>query len=247
MCVPCISDKGSVVKSTMPNSERLCLKWNDFHENLNSAFGVLRNDQDFADVTLVCEDGTQIGTHKTILASSSPFFMEILKKNKHPHPMIYMRGLKADDLVAMVDFLYYGEANVNQESLEVFLGLAEELRLKGLTSSSTKRDPGELMKKAIATEGIIEEKKYDVKSTPDNSINKSNAKTESSLMTRTENESASGKSYACNLCGKEGWISNIKSYIESNHIENNISHSCDICGKVSRSKAGLRMHKSRDH
>ena len=93
-------------------------------------------------MTLVCEDGTQIETHKTILASSSPFLMEILK-NKHPHPMIYMRGLKADDLVAMVDFLYYGEANVNQESLEVFLSFAEELRLKGLISSSTKRDPGE--------------------------------------------------------------------------------------------------------
>ena len=39
--------------------------------------------------------------------------------------MIYMRRLKADDLVAMVDFLYYGEANINQESLEVFFGLAE--------------------------------------------------------------------------------------------------------------------------
>merc|ERR1711978_785910 len=103
----------------MPNSERLCLKWNDFQENLNSAFGVLRNDQDFADVTLVCEDGTQIMTHKVILASSSPFFMEMLKKNKHPHPLIFMRGLKAEDLVPMVDFLCFGVANVNQESLDV--------------------------------------------------------------------------------------------------------------------------------
>ena len=81
-------------------------------------------------MTLVCEDGTQIVTHKVILASSSPFLMEILKKNKHPLPLIYMRGLKAEALVAMVDFLYYGEANVNQESLDVYLGLAEELKLK---------------------------------------------------------------------------------------------------------------------
>ena len=88
-------------------------------------------------MTLACEDGTQIETHKVILASSSPFFMEILKKNKHPHPLIYMRGLKAEALVAMVDFLYYGEANVNQESLDVFLGLAEKLKLKGLTGSPT--------------------------------------------------------------------------------------------------------------
>ena len=101
----------------MQNSEeKLCLKWNDFQENLNSSFGVLRNDQDLVDVTLACEDGTQIETHKVILASSSPFFMEVLKKNKHPHPLIYMRGLKAEALLAMVDFLYYGEANVNQES-----------------------------------------------------------------------------------------------------------------------------------
>ena len=46
----------------MQNSERLFLKWNDFKENLNSAFGALRNDEDFSDVTLACEDGTQIKT-----------------------------------------------------------------------------------------------------------------------------------------------------------------------------------------
>ena len=120
----------------MSNSEKLCLKWNDFQENLNSAFVVLRNDQDLADVTLVCEYGTQIETHKVILASSSPFFMEVLKKNKNPHPLIYMRGLKTEALVAMIDFLYYGEANVNQENLDAFLGLAEELKLKGLTGST---------------------------------------------------------------------------------------------------------------
>ena len=70
----------------MQNPEKLCLKWNDFQINLTSAFQGLRNDQDFADVTLACEDGTQIETHKVILASSSPFFMEIFKKNKHPRP-----------------------------------------------------------------------------------------------------------------------------------------------------------------
>ena len=69
----------------MQNSEKLCLKWNEFQENLNSAFGGFRNDKDFADVTLVCEDGVQIETHKVVLASSSPFFMEMLKKSKHPH------------------------------------------------------------------------------------------------------------------------------------------------------------------
>ena len=41
-------------------SEKLCLQWNDFQENVKSAFGNLREDIDFADVTLACEDGQQV-------------------------------------------------------------------------------------------------------------------------------------------------------------------------------------------
>ena len=52
----------------------MCLKWNDFQEGAISAFGALREDREFADVTLACEDGEQVEAHKIILASSSPFF-----------------------------------------------------------------------------------------------------------------------------------------------------------------------------
>ena len=119
-------------------SEKLCLKWNDFQENVNSAFGNLREDKEFTDVTLACEDGQQIEAHKVILAASSPFFHNLLNKNvkKHHHPLIYMKGVKFEDLCAIVDFLYLGEANVFQESLDSFLGIAEELKLKGLTGQT---------------------------------------------------------------------------------------------------------------
>ena len=120
----------------------------------------LKNDQDFTDVIMACEDGPQISTHKMVLASSSPFFMDMLKKNKHPHPLIYMKGLKAEDLVAMVDFLYFGKANVNQESLDVFLGLAEEFRLKGLTGSSTEDKTETLKAKASEQEKKFEKRNH---------------------------------------------------------------------------------------
>ena len=38
-------------------AEKLCLQWNDFQENVQSAFGHVRGTNDFADVTLACEDG----------------------------------------------------------------------------------------------------------------------------------------------------------------------------------------------
>ena len=88
------------------------MQWNDFQDNIKIAFGNLRDDTDFSDVTLACEDGQQVEAHKVILAASSPFFKKLLGRNKHPHPFIYMRGVKSEDLLAIVDFLYRGEANV---------------------------------------------------------------------------------------------------------------------------------------
>ena len=37
-------------RARMQSSGKHCLKWNNFQENFKSAFGVLRNDQDFANV-----------------------------------------------------------------------------------------------------------------------------------------------------------------------------------------------------
>ena len=116
-------------------SEKFCLKWNDFQENTRSVFQSLREDVGFADVTLACEDGHQIEAHKVILAASSPVFQNLLKRNNHAHPLIYMRGMKSGDLVAIVDFLYIGEANIFQDNLDSFLVIAEELKLKGLTGN----------------------------------------------------------------------------------------------------------------
>ena len=87
--------------------EKLCLQWNDFKENISLAFGDLRQDKEFTDVTLACEDGQQVEAHKVVLIASSPFFLNLLKKNKHSHPLVFMRGVKYDDLIFIVDFLFH--------------------------------------------------------------------------------------------------------------------------------------------
>ena len=146
----------------MNTSEKFCLKWNDFQKNISSTFGSLREDNDFADVTLASEDGQQVEAHKVILAYSSPFFQNLLVRNKHAHPLIYMKGIKFDDLLAILDFLYYGEANIYEDNLDSFLAIAEDLKLKGLSGQSqdiTTKDPPrqtyldrESIKMEVATE-----------------------------------------------------------------------------------------------
>ena len=66
-------------------SEKLCLQWNEFRENAYGAFARLRENIDFADVTLASEDGQQVEAHRVILAAASPFFQNLLKRNKHSH------------------------------------------------------------------------------------------------------------------------------------------------------------------
>ena len=116
----------------MVTKEKCLLRWDDFQENTHTAFVALRKDNNFTDVTLACQDGNQVETHKVILAASSSFFANLLKRNKHAHPLVYMGGMKSEDLLAIVDFLYFGEASIHQENLDTFLKIAKELKIKGL-------------------------------------------------------------------------------------------------------------------
>jgi len=115
-------------------SEKFCLRWNDFESNISFAFRELRDDKDFFDVTLACDD-EQIQAHKVILSACSPFFRNILRRNPHQHPLLYLKGVKYTDLQSVLNFMYHGEVNVAQEELNSFLAVAEDLRVKGLTQN----------------------------------------------------------------------------------------------------------------
>ena len=243
-------------------AEKLCLQWNDFQDILKNTFGHLRASTDFADVTLACEDSQQIEAHKMILAASSPFFQRILKSNKHSHPLIYMKGMKTDDLTAIVDFLYFGEANVYQENLDSFLAIAEELQIKGLAGSKYQQESYE-------AEQLKPKEKYDTESklsspkkqqtlketTYDSEKAKSNVlalpktsvfsaadlqeldETVKAMMETSKNVIQYGKlqvrAKICKVCGKEGHPTDIMRHIEAFHLEG-VSIHCNFCDKILR-------------
>jgi len=120
-------------------TEKFCLRWNDFESNISSAFRELRDDKDFFDITLACED-EQIQAHKIILSACSPFFRNILRRNIHQHPLLYLKGVKYTDLQSVLNFMYHGEVNVAQEELNSFLAVAEDLRVKGLTQNNSQTE-----------------------------------------------------------------------------------------------------------
>ena len=223
-------------------TEQHCLKLNNPQEKVKEAFGKMKSDKYFTDVTLACEDGQQVEAHKVILAASSPFFKDFLKRNKHNHPLIYMRGLKSEILLAIIDFLYFGEANVFQEDLDSFLALAEELRLKGLSGTDNAKESAfESAQKPMQKDTSSSANLFNqISANPDSRTvamtdNKVIVEVEDldkqikSMMTTTDVRSADGKGFmtSCNICGKQLPSRNMPKYIEANHITG-VKHACNI-------------------
>ena len=119
----------------MVSSEHFCIQWNGFESHISTAFRDLRGDKSFFDVTLAFDDG-QLQAHKVILSACSSFFSSVLHKIIHEHPLLYLKGVKKADLVSVLDFMYLGEVNVEQDKLTSFLSVAGDLQVKGLTQAN---------------------------------------------------------------------------------------------------------------
>ena len=109
-------------------SEKFNLKWNDFQTTVLQSFKSIRTDKDFLNVTLVTDDEVQIEAHKVILAASSPFLANILKKSPHKHPLIYLSGISSINLNLILDYVYLGEVQLFQEQLDDFLQASSKLK-----------------------------------------------------------------------------------------------------------------------
>ena len=252
-------------------TEKLCLKWNDFQDVLKSSVSDLKDDTDFTDVTLACEDQS-VKAHKVILSACSPFFKRLLKSHPHPQPLVYMRGMKATDLVAIVDFIYHGEASIFQEQLESFLALAEELELKGLSGNSEEVVSEFAHYPPPKQENVLSQNKQRTHFSRENNGSRG-------LASRTEYPGAmipiqgevfpmqqnSRQSvyiepdtmakinsmiekrtdgYSCTNCGYTSkHLGHMKEHVE-NHIEG-LEYPCNSCDRVLRSSHSWRDHKKR--
>ena len=127
------------------------LNWAEFDSYTSKTFRDLLGSQDFTDVTLVCDDEEVIRAHKVILSACSPFFCRILKKNDHNNPLVYLSDVNLNELKAIVNFMYLGQTNVEQENLQRFLKIAAKFEVRGLTDNkkeeSFQANPGKSYKK----------------------------------------------------------------------------------------------------
>jgi len=119
--------------------ENFALRWNDFQANISSVFKHLRSSTDFQDVTLVSGSGDEIRAHKVILSACSPYFQSIFRTVSSPHPVIVMpHDVQHEEMMSIVDFMYYGEVGIPENEISRFLTVAEQFQVRGLVEDVPK-------------------------------------------------------------------------------------------------------------
>jgi len=121
--------------------DQFSLKWKDFHANIATSFKGLRDDDDFLDVTVACDEDKQLQAHKVILATCSLTSGRCSEKNKSQHPVLIMPdSVRFQDVVSIIDFMYHGEVSVPSEELGVFMNTAKQFKVRGLVEDEPHRN-----------------------------------------------------------------------------------------------------------
>ncbi|VEN34310.1 unnamed protein product [Callosobruchus maculatus] len=116
-------------------SQRYCLRWNNYTNNILQMISQHHLKEKFVDVVLVCEYH-YVKVHRLILSACSMFF-EALLDSQVGHvfqPYIVLTGVKFEHLKYILDFMYTGEIKALDKDIEEILALGEKLKVKGLCS-----------------------------------------------------------------------------------------------------------------
>ena len=95
---------------------------------------------EFADVTLVSDDKKQFKAHKIVLSANSPAFKGIISDNPLSNSYIYLRGIQSHELEAILQFIYLGQATIDQERMDEFLDVAKSLEIKEISMKNTENE-----------------------------------------------------------------------------------------------------------
>ena len=109
------------------------LNWHSYNDHLKEMMHNLLVSHESSDVTLVCEDKTKFKAHKFVLNACSPVFQSIINELPQKDPVIYLRGVHAQEMKSILQFMYLGQATFYQDRMNEFLNVAKSLEIKEIS------------------------------------------------------------------------------------------------------------------
>ena len=228
------------------------LSSNDFTSKAPSTFRQFWMDQEFTDVTLATEDDRQIKAHKVILSACSPFFRNLLIKNPHPNPLIYLKGIKHAGLKMVLKFIYVGECNVSNEELQDFLATGIDLMVSGLMENISK-EHGEPQDNSTSNEYIKSSETLHItmENYPQNQTITSSNLSDTPVQMSVANQQnvddvQDNHKFDCKSCDKR-FNSDQARLHHKRSVHEGITYSCDKCDHKATLQGNLRTHQKSMH
>ena len=225
-------------------SQILNLTRNDFEQCVTQSFKDLYNENNFLDVTLVSEDGKEIQAHKAVLGSCSSVLKNILVRNPHQHPLIFITGVSNDHLKSMIKFMYLGQTEIAEENLESLLKFASHFQVKGLIEEH-------LVEPVLKTEPS-DEKESDTNK--DVMLNIGNEFVEATYNFDMDNLAKKGDiteekvncDFKCENCDyNTTQKGHLKRHMKAKH--EGVKFNCNLCDYQTGYPSNLKVHKQNKH
>ena len=123
--------------------EKYNLNWHTYSVHLREMLHEMMKSDELTDVTLVCDDKRQFKAHKIVLSACSSVFKTIINDLPHNSSVIYLRGIKHQEMESILEFMYLGMATFYQDRMNEFLNVAKNLEIKGI-SKDVKYEKGNI-------------------------------------------------------------------------------------------------------
>ena len=112
------------------NDKGYNLSWDTYSECIKGMIQNMWKSDNFTDVTLVSDDKKQKKAHKFILSAFSDVFKSILENIPENNAVIYLKGVKYQELESVLEFIYFGETSFSDRKMNAFFEVAKSLEIK---------------------------------------------------------------------------------------------------------------------
>ena len=235
----------------MEHPEKYSLTWHTYSDHMKVMMKEMMTSGDFADVTLVCDDKKHIRAHKNILAACSSVFKDILQVENSS--VIYLKGVNFSDMESILEYIYLGEATVDQAQIEHFFDNAKSLDIKGLNSNEGASEEKYADENLIIGNGnetfgtwnedSLKENYADIKN---ESLSADEEEVENKTLKQKSSKVNDNRQFKCNechkiFCGPSGLFQHNK------HVHEGVTYDCSQCDIKTSKKSHLKRHIERKH
>ena len=245
-----------------------CVQWDSHTDHVKSLLQDLMITNNFADVTLVCEDLIMLRAHRNILSAGSQVLRDIfLFEDKNQlggkQSVIHLRGVKHAVMQAILEYIYLGETAIPLDGTNDFLLAAIGLGVRDCIPNSS-NDQNLNALQAVNQEGFslnenVNLMEMDLTTKSENKIGKKEyiEYTTTPMKLDKTGQITNGFSEAISsFKPKEELVMSkwstdpdleINSELKEVNNQSNLKHQCSKCSKVLKNAYCLKKHESNVH